>query len=562
MIHAEDRADKAARLAELERRFDSQRCLLRSGTGTQHALAQGTLEYAILLFDRDHPGDAARGVSIVKAMLDEQLHAPSWDAGRFPFHVPEVWRDLNANLFLATDLTDVATRWRHKLPDDLAVRLRGAVIEAAKLATRRWADELFDVHRDFVRYSNIFVLYIHALYVYGSRMELPELLHDAPHQWRRWFNHVSQHGVDEFTSSTYNEVVYHALVDIHALTADDAAVQREVALVLDHLTILQQAVNHPLLRVQAVGVSRDYRRFVQPGAGAFAYLDFEGACGYLPTRTGVDGWRKRVFPYRVAGRAGTQPFLFKSWQVEKACLGTMTGGHYFWQQLHVMAAVGDSPAARACAFMNADGGNVLQGFTKQEDGRALALFSRTASPYHWYQLRQVEKPDVHVMSPEAKAGERAQPPTLGLTQGWRVACPEAGYLTATAYGHTLHVRGYSLRGGRVEPMALVARQVEIEGGKKLDAWEAESDSLWTAFLVELLPEGQQPSAARLEAKVAQDGVTLSEAGGLSVRLHIRPNGELVELHEQDWRTLPLLETPEHTLHAGDLIQASHMGRRL
>src|SRR5690606_12067257 len=140
--------------------------------------------------------------------------------------------------------------------------------------------------------------------------------------------------------------------------------------------------NHPLMRVEAVGVSRDYRVFVPPGKGEFTFLEHEPTHGYTPPADVVKAFKNRQFPYRVTGRAGMTPFLYQSWQDNTAAMGSMTGGNYFPQQIHLMTAVGTSPVDRACAFFNALPDNPIQGYVRQHDHRALCLFARTPTPYH------------------------------------------------------------------------------------------------------------------------------------------------------------------------------------
>lgn len=540
-------------LKQFEAIYDPARHLLKTPDGKQWAIAQRTLDYTLLLLRRNEQGDHDRAFDIITAVLDTQLQTPDWEHGRFPFLTPETWRDLNANLFMTPALVELHTRWRHALPASLASRLEIAIHAAVNIVERRWADERFDPHRDFTAYSNIFVLYIRALYMLGQALDIPRLTHDALYQWQRWFNRVSVHGVEEFTSPTYTRVIYEALLDIHAMVTNEDGVQKEVALVLDHLFTLQHAVNHPLLRVPAVGSSRDYRQFVPAGKGAFEFLEHEGSHGYQPPAEVVREFKQRCFPYRASGRAGSTPFLFQSWQDTHAAMGSMTGGNYFPQQIHLMAAVGQSPDDRACAFFNALPNNPIQGYVRQHDHRALCLYARTPTPYSRYQLRQSPGPLPH---------EGTFPPCLGLTRDWVSRSDQPGVLTATAYGYTLHMQAFSLHDNTLAPMALTQQKIEAGHDMSVTGWSGDSNCVWSVFLVELLPEKTRPTPVTLQGKITASEVTLAETGGLELKIFRRPQGrqgdtgELVELYNQDWRTLPLLTTPQHTLHAGGLIAAS------
>lgn len=536
-------------LQNYEAMYDRGKGLLKYNK-QQSAVAQHSLPYALLLLRRNNQADHQRAITIITAVLDHQLHEPDWERGRFPFLFPETWRDLNANLFMTPYLVAIHTHWRDKLPAPLANRFEKALYESVNIVERRWADELFDIHRDFVAYTNIFILYIRALYMLGSTLKIPRLTRDARAQWQRWFNHTSLYGIDEFTSPSYSEVVYEGLLDIRELVKNDPTIYKEVTLILDHLCTLQHALNHPLMRIEAVGVSRDYRLFVPPGQGAFAFLEHKTTQGYTPPEHVIQSFKNRQFPYRVAGRAGTNPFRFQSWQDRTAAMGSMTGGNYFPQQIHLLAAVGESPENRACAYFNAMPDNPIQGYVRQHDHRALCLYARTPTTYHRYQLRK---------SPEKNRPLKGTfPPCLGLTQAWEKQNSQPGIFTAAAYGYTLRVLCLTLQNDRLTPITLKKDHDKLDVGKgnHVTGWWGDPDALWSVFLVELLPAAQLLKPVTLKGKVADTHISLEESGGLNLSLHRRPNGELVELYDEDWRTLPLLQTPTHTLHAGDLIAAA------
>ena len=536
------RADRA-RFEQLAATFDANANLLRFG---EHWwVAQCSLEYAILLLRRDRDGDRAQAAAIIEAVLATQLHAPAWDRGRFPMSLPETWRDLNATLFMAPHLTEIYEHWLPQLPDQLAVRLPAAVMEAVGAVDRRWADEVFDVHRDFTAYSNIFVLYIQALLLFGRCLDDERLRRDGEAQWQRWFNHVSTYGIDEFCSPTYNEVVYEGLLGILG-TATSAQMQREVRLVLDYLCVLQHAVSHPLLRMGVVGTARDYRQFVQPGAGRFRFIESPGDATYRPPAAVLEEFRHREFPYHAAGRAGLVPFRFQTWQLRDAAMGSMTGGHYFPQQIHLMIATGSSPLERACAFFQADERNPINGYVCQRENRALCLFARTPTGYRLNQLRE---PVNSLPLPGT------QPPCLGLTAGWTVRRHAPGRLMVAAQGYSLDLQTFTMDGEGMEPVPLISETLEMSG-RQVIGWRAAADVVWFACLVELLPDGVQPAEYTVSGQVGDRCVELRESGGLALKLARRPSGELVELYEQDWRTLPLIASPVRGIDAGDMAVAA------
>jgi len=532
------RADYA-RFEQLAATFDADVNLICSGD--RRWVAQFSLEYAILLLRSGSDSDRAQAIAIIEAVLATQLHAPAWDRGRFPMSLPETWRDLNATLFMAPHLVKIYTHWLPQLPPDLSMRFQKAILEAIEAVDRRWADEVFDVHRDFTAYSNIFVLYIQALLLFGRCLDDERLQRDGEAQWQRWFNHVSTYGIDEFCSPTYNEVVYEGLLGILG-AATSTQMQREARLVLDYLFVLQHAVSHPLLHMGVVGTARDYRQFVQPGAGGFRFIASPGDATYSPPAAILEEFRHREFPYHAEGRAGLVPFRFQTWQLPDAAMGSMTGGHYFPQQIHLMIAAGTSPVARACAFFQADERNPINGYVCQHENRALCLFARTPTSYRLNQLRE---------SARELPLPGTLPPCLGLTEDWTVRRHEPGRLTVAAQGYSLDLQTFTMDGERMEPVALISEPLEING-RQVIGWRAAADVVWFACLVELFPDGGQPAEATVSGQVGDRFVELRESGGLTIRLARRPSGELVELYDKDWRTLPLFDSRVCSIEAGDM----------
>ncbi len=536
--------ENTARIEDLTKSFDASSGLIRCD-GARLWVGQRSLEYAVLLLRRDHPGDRSRAAAVIESVLAAQIHNPDGDRGRFPMFVPEAWRDLNATLFMAPDLVEIYTHWLSKLPPELAIRFQAAVRETVTAVDRRWADEVFDVHRDFEKYSNIMILYIQALLLLGRCLDDARLRSDGTAQWQRWFNHVSTYGIDEFCSPTYNQVVYQGLLGILE-AAVDSRMRSEATLALDHLSALQHAVRHPLLRMGVVGTSRDYRRFVEPGKGEFRFLEHAGADGYRTPPAVVREFRNRQYPYRASGRAGIVPFRFQTWQLRDAAMGSMTGGHYFPQQIHLMVAVGHSPADRACAFFQADAKNPINGYVAQRDSRALCLFARTATSYRLTQLRRPVG-DLPLSDTQA--------PCLGLAGGWTVLLHEPGRLAVNAYGYTLHLRTFVLNDECLVSTPLNPEKRETAGGE-IVGWRAAPDVVWLVCLAELVPHGKKPDEREVEGCVGERLVTVNESGGLALRLARLPSGELVELYDEDWRTQPLFDAPAHRLEPGDWAAAA------
>ncbi len=130
----------------------------------------------------------------------------------------------------------------------------------------------------------------------------------------------------------------------------------------------------------------------------------------------------------------------------------------------------------------------------------------------------------------------------------------------SAYGYSLYLRTFALAGDRLTPSRLSPEPVDVGHGHAVTGWRAEPQVVWFACLAELLPDGIEPTATTITGNVGDWLVTLAESGGLALRLVQQPSGELVELYAQDWRTLPLIESPAYTCWPGDLAAAGMAAR--
>lgn len=526
-------------LESLLNRYDSKRALVRKSNG--HALAQHSPRLAELLLRRNAPGDANKAVAIIEAVLAEQFSEPGPEYGRFPMMVPETWRDLNGTLFLMSSLVAIVEEHAHLLPDDLVARLERSLEMAAVAAERRWQAEVFDVHRDFVAYSNIFALYVQSLMLLARHFDDERLTMVAEGQWRRWFNHVSYYGIDEFVSRNYNGVVLNTLLRMEPAAPSDQ-IRREINMVTDFLLGMQFGLHHPVLELPISGASRDYRQFVEPGRGALGAIA-SGEADTLAPRAVVQEHHNRTYPYTASGRAAITPFRFTTWQTLNAGLGSMTGGHYFAQHLHLLAAVGTSPADRAVAYMNADRMMVTNGWVAQADNRALCLFARTPTSYHYAQLGH---------RPGGPPTPRSNPPSLGLTEAWTIHAGDDNF-ALRAYGHTLHVYPFAIEGGRARSSRW-REEAPRDGREGVRVLRGEEERTYAGCVLELRgpDEHGRPERPAVTASMDEDRIKIREGGGLGIDLARMPTGEFVELYDVDWRTLPLFKGPAYELWPGEL----------
>ncbi len=496
---------------------------------------------------------------LLGALLDGQVQDESSTfVGQFPWAPNRKVNDLNVALFRLPLLLECLTRY--EWPDALAKRLDRAVRLALLGAQRRWDEEIFDLHRDHKAYTNIFLLYIQALLLGGRHYGDERLTRSALAQWQRWYSHIAYYGIDEFIGSYFDSVDFDALRTIRAL-APNERMRDQVTRALDHLAIVQHAVTHPRLKLPVCGRSRDKRACLAPGnlegrsilAGTDAALEnrFPGgapAAEYRPPPAIVESYRHRRFPYAAAGRATIVPFRYQSWQTERAALGSMTGGNYFWQQIHCMAAVGEDAEHRAILCLPG-AYTIANGYVRQSANRALCLFSRRPNTY----LRAQK------FATDAKLPDAFGSYGIGLSEGWT---RENGStrLTLTAYGQRITIDPFALTGQTVKPVALTpVRRDSLSQGRfhvttaDLLEYCFPDDAEWFGCCLQLTgAERPPPAAGRLTCRRRDGVLTVRETGGLRIRLALQPAGGETELYETDWRTLPLFESPETTVWPGDL----------
>lgn len=543
-MHAADSHDRLNRLLT---QLDTQRRLVvktpatAAGEPTRYAVGQFSLELAELLLQRGADDDATLAAGLIDAVLAEQRLDAGPDRGRFPMMVPEPWRDLNGTLFLLPYLVALARDYAGALPGALTARLEQAIRLSVGVVKARWESEVFDVHRDFTCYSNIFVLYVQALVLLGEHLDDADLREIAQGQWRRWFNHTSSYGIDEFVSTNYNHVIFKALCRIKAASAG-RPMHDEAAMVLEHLVALQSALHHPALGLPICGVSRDYRLFLEPGRGGFAPLA-HGQADEHASASVLSEYRNRLYPHRAGGWAGTRPFRFACWQSDRCGLGSMTGGHYFPHHLHLLAAAGHSPTERAVAFMGGDGSNAISGFVRQADHRALCLFARAATAYFHTQLQ---------LTPTGLPVPRTKPVSLALTDAWQLESAAGADLCFSAFGHRLCVHGFAIEDGQVREMHWSAERITVNK-VELQAWRADPRFTLVGCVVEVLGPGAPPTDRPVVMAEAVDRrLDLRERGGLGLAVSVLPSGEYVEHYPDDWRATPLFSSPAHTLWPGEM----------
>jgi len=461
--------------------------------------------------------------------------------GQFSLRVGGGAGDLNAVLFLLPDLIklDLVARETPELRD----ATQPMFARAMRAVETRWDDEIFDPHRDFTCYTNVFLLYIRALLLGGLHLGNARLVSKAHAQWKRWFFHVAYVGIDEFVSPTYDAVDMEAMGDIHDRTPDPS-VRAEVASAIDYLAAVACGAFHPRLKLFVCGQSRHYHSFLTVPDGTPDWLRRRWVGSHEISPPVLAELERRDFPFAMRGRAGIKPCLFRTWQTDRAAVGSMTGGHYFWQQVSWITAVGTSEHAREVAW--ASGSYTPTGaYVDQCDADALCVFTRTPHSLHRTQWRT---------QPPQPFGDFG----IGVTRGWTLD-ESVDAIVLNAFDHRLFIRPFVVAADRCIPVKLKRVHRTDRGQGRTHPGEADFDELifpesstLFGFHASLVAMNETPVFHGLEASRIGSELRIS-TGPQSVHLLTGPNSDIMQPFDADWRTWPLVKFPSLEILAGELL---------
>lgn len=504
---------------------------------------------AALLLERGEDADVQRAQEIVETLMGLQVDAPSSGVhGQFPMKADGEVGDLNAVLFLMPALIRILELGHDLLPDKLMSEFELCMQRAIVAVERRWDEERFDLYRDFKAYTNVFLLYIQALILVGRHYGSERHERMATAQWQRWFNHISYYGIDEL-SPNYSNVDYEALQTIHE-QGHDNQIRRESAWVLEYLSATYLAITHPVMRLPVCGSFRNYRVFLTQGNCEPNCVKEAGRCRHVSAAVRQD-YESRQYPYAARGRATSAPFRFQSWHEEHAAMGTMTGGNYFWQQIHCMVAVGNSATERAVLFLPG-AFTPTSGFTAQREMTSLCVFSREPNTLHRTQYA-IPDDEIHAYQ---------QAFEIGISKNWQVTVQDTARLVFSAFGYDVHVRPFAIHGEVIRPVALRREKRHNMGQKgfhkrpaEFDAFRFPDEAVRFGCLVEVCEATEAPSDSTISCRNRNGFLTVMlDKPQLEVKLFQQPSGELTECYREDWRILPLLESPAYELYPGELTR--------
>ena len=398
--------------------------LYRMGDKVKFSKADTVLTYGISLQDND-PGSITFGQWGWK-----------WEGG-------EKVVDFNNALFAAEIMFRKLWDQQNKMSIATQEKFITSCKHLLEAALRRWETEVFDIGRDFVNYSNIFVLYVETFTLAGERFNNYRIKKMAKSQWTRWYNHIFYYGIDEFASPGYNHVILSHLINIYDFCHDER-IQREVKEVMDHIYFLQSLLNHPKLKMPITGISRDYRMFIEPGDARSRVLKLAPPKAYTPPAKAIELSKNRTYPFQVIGKAAINPFIFKSYQLSDAGMGSFTGGNCYEQQMHCMTAVGKNENERAVAFLQGTYTHV-NGFTDQIETSILCVYNMLPTYWHTTQWRG----DMSVYK------ETTDEFGIGITADWAETLNTPSHIVLKAYGYDLHIFPFKIKDEKIVPNQLI-----------------------------------------------------------------------------------------------------------
>ena len=497
-----------------------------------------SFQYAWLLYRTNGEANYVKADSVMNqviALQDDDPESNTYGQWNWRWRNGEKFADWNNALFKADIL--FAKLWDHQ--SKMSNRTRANFIASCKrvveAAQRRWDTEVFDIYRDYVKYSNIFVLYIETFTLAGDRFNDVRLQKKARGQWIRWYNHISFFGIDEFASPSYNRLIFTHLPNIRDFCHDERT-QREVIEVMDHIYLLQSALTHPILKLPVSGISRDYRNFLLQADARSGVLTSPVPDGYVPPSEAIEINEHRKYPFEVIGKATINPFIFKSYQLEDAAMGSMTGGACFQQQIHCMAAVGKDEHERAVAFLQGSF-TPVNGYTDQKGTTTLCVYNRLPAYWHLTQKR------LDMSEYRETFGEFG----VGISSKWTEKLNTPDHIVLEAFGYDLHIFPFAIENQTVVSCELVKKHRTTTSPRYhprprvFDEYVFPPEPDWFGAYLALVKSG---------SKVADPGLAYSNKDGIrsfktnlghEVRLFIAEKGDTRQLFNVDPELIPRLK---------------------
>lgn len=443
-------------------------------------------------------------------------------------------RDLNMPLFAAPFLfVDI---W--PLQDRMSPEVKAEFLKVCKAVTtaaeRRFDEEQFPEGRSEIEYSNAFCMTVQTMTLAGMRFGDKRLQSKAETLWHRLYNYYRFNALGEFMSAHYDEVDFLAILDVWKYTSN-AKIRAQAKEVLDDMYVTECAGSHPLLKLPIVGVSRDYRDFLVKEDVRCAILQ-DVPEGYEPPAKAKKLQTNRRYPLEFEGKAGVRTFTFKSYQLEDAGMGSMTGwGNYFWQQIHCIAAAGRSASERSVLFIPGSN-NPVNGFTDQKGMTSLVVYNHRPSLWH---IQLGRDKDVR---------KTQDPFGIGISEGFEEIDNSEGHLVLRAYGYDFHVFAFSVMDGGIGPYLLqkVERHTVSPSHRYHDRKREFTEYLfddgaeWAGAVVKVVKAGTKVKTPLVSYSEPDNVATFScKSEELQVKVGRTPTGASVTVRDKDLFRMPL-----------------------
>ena len=494
-----------------------------------------TLE-AIDLLKEGTPEGCARAEQILMCIIEDQdKDENSRNYGCWGWVKGGPARDLNMPLFAIPNWMGPLWDLQDRMSEPMKAEFLRTCERLAVAAQRRFDEELFPSNRSDLDYSNAACMVVEAYSFmalrYPENVRYKRMFDSA---WTKLYDNYRMNAFGEFMSAHYDDVDFNTLLNAYR-NIDDKVTREQIKEVLDEVYVTETAGSHPLLKLPLVGSSRDYRE-CQTRGDCRSHFIIETPEDYDIPKQAVKFRDKRKYPFEFEGKAGSKTFTFKSYQLEDAGMGSMTGwGNYFWQQIHCIGAAGLNENARATFFIPGTY-NPINGFTHQEGMTALCVYNQFPTLWH---VTGRKTPVENVKATFDRFG-------IGISMGeFTEEFNKEGELKLSAYGYDFYFFGFEVNGGYLEPCYLefTERTQTSRRYHKRKAWFGEymfpADFDWAGVLVKVVKSGEKVERPEIKFK-EKDGVATIEAKseGLRVDVAKTPMGVYMSLPKENLDLMP------------------------
>lgn len=521
----------------LEEKFNKLDRLNLLETNMAKANIGNALQYAYLLYHKNTPESISKADKVLNMTLSFQVSndSESGNYGLWPWSVGSTVKDKNVPLFHAHLM--FVNLWDEQ--NKMSAQTREAFLKACKCilvaAERRYDEEIFELGREVVAYSNVFSLYVQTLTLAAERYDSDRLRRKANIQWRRFYNNFKFYGISEFLSTTYYQVIFDALMDIKNFGHEER-IAKEAKEMMDFLYLQQSAVTHPLLKIPVSGIARDYREFTKYNDARVEFLQHD-VQGYTPPTKAIEINTNRKYPFEATGRTGALPFVYKTYQTPNAAMGSMSGwGNYYWQQIYCMAAMGKSEKEKATLFIPGSY-TPINGFTSQQGLSALCVFNRLPTMWHLTQWKG------DLSDYRETFGEFG----IGFTDQFKRVSRTSERIVIQAYGYDVYIFPFEMVNGEIKSSSMELRQREKTSPRyhtrpaHFNEYVFNEKADWFGVVVKIVESGQKVERPEIFYKTEAAIHTFSTEDNLSVSVACMEQGNCIQIRTDDVNLIPRLQ---------------------